>query len=54
LIAAINFLRARGDLGGGELLQAVAQHGDVFAEFELQARNGQHADAPVDTRTMIA
>jgi hypothetical protein len=42
LVGAVDVIGARCDLGAGELLQGVAQHGDVFAEVELQSGQVDH------------
>ena len=45
LVLAVDLRGPRGDLGRGELLQGLAQHGDVLAEVEGQAGDVQHADS---------
>ena len=42
LVAAVDLGRARGDLGGGELLHGFAQRGDVFAVVKGQAWEMEH------------
>ena len=47
LVVAVDLGGSRGDLGGSELLQRVAQHGDVVAEVELKAWQVEHVGVPV-------